>query len=90
MSVAVLLNLLTYSYCCACNPEYISGGTLKARVMDKKVELSWDVRFKMAHDIACGMVCDVYQLTVVSLAANRQHRDCCESVVTNFTDWMID
>jgi len=83
VSVAVLLNLLTYSYCCACNPEYISGGTLKARVMDKKVELSWDVRFKMAHDIACGMVCVVpYQLAVVLLAANRQHRDCCESVVT--------
>jgi len=45
---------------CACNAEYISGGTLKARVMDLSVELPWQLRIQLSKDVACGMVLHVY------------------------------
>ena len=39
-----------------CVLEYISGGTLKSRIMDMSIELPWKLRVKLVKDVACGMV----------------------------------
>jgi len=39
-----------------CVIEYISGGTLKARIQDLSDPLPWLHRVKFAQDIASGMV----------------------------------
>ena len=43
--------------CLSVASEYISGGTLKCRIMDMTVELPWQLRISLAKDVACGMVC---------------------------------